>query len=383
MLKSEDAAIHTRPPFDERTVDFLDCLSKAILKDARSKEYGDVITFGFWIRKASIRQIQKQYGELGKRIGRGIVFHIAPSNVAVNFAYSLTAGLLSGNANIVRLPSKPFAQVDLICEAIDAAQKQFPDMAPSIEFVRYGHDKKITDELSAVCDARVIWGGDGTIREIRQSPIGPMAVDIAFADRYSIAVIDAGKYIKTPDKTAVAQNFYNDTYLTDQNACTSPKLVVWLGENVTEAKDLFWRHLYEYAGPRYEIQGVRAVHKLSRMMLLAAKFEGVENIGGADNIIWRVKVETLSDEIFGCSGHSGFFMEYTARNLCDILPVCGGKCQTLGYFGLEKSEIDCFLSECGPKGLDRVVPIGKTMEFSLVWDGYDLIRELSRQIIVI
>lgn len=40
--------------------------------------------------------------------GRGVAFHIAPSNVAVNFAFSLAAGLLTGNANIVRLSSKPF-----------------------------------------------------------------------------------------------------------------------------------------------------------------------------------------------------------------------------------------------------------------------------------
>ena len=28
------------------------------------------------------------------RLGRGIIFHIAPSNVPINFAYSLVAGLL-------------------------------------------------------------------------------------------------------------------------------------------------------------------------------------------------------------------------------------------------------------------------------------------------
>ena len=32
----------------------------------------------------------------------------------------------------------------------------------------------------------------------------------------------------------------------------------------------------------------------------------------------------------------------------------------------------------GIKGIDRIVPIGSTMEFDLVWDGYDLTRELTR-----
>ena len=37
----------------------------------------------------------------------------------------------------------------------------------------------------------------------------------------------------------------------------------------------------------------------------------------------------------------------------------------------------------GPKGIDRIVPIGRTMEFSSVWDGYELINTLSRRIEII
>ena len=33
-----------------------------------------------------------------------------------------------------------------------------------------------------------------------------------------------------------------------------------------------------------------------------------------------------------------------------------------------------------PRGVDRIVPIGRTMDFSLMWDGYDLIRSMSRRI---
>jgi len=30
------------------------------------------------------------------------------------------------------------------------------------------------------------------------------------------------------------------------------------------------------------------------------------------------------------------------------------------------------------KGIDRVVPFGKTLDINLVWDGYDVITNLSR-----
>jgi hypothetical protein len=34
----------------------------------------------------------------------------------------------------------------------------------------------------------------------------------------------------------------------------------------------------------------------------------------------------------------------------------------------------------GIKGVDRIVPIGKTMDFDLIWDGYDLIERFTRTI---
>ena len=33
-----------------------------------------------------------------------------------------------------------------------------------------------------------------------------------------------------------------------------------------------------------------------------------------------------------------------------------------------------------PDGVDRVVPVGRTMEFGFVWDGRDIVREMTRTI---
>ena len=62
------------------------------------------------------------YVNLGKRVGRGIVFHITPSNVPLNFAYSWLSGILSGNLNIVRVASKKSEQMDP--EQLEKAKKQ-------------------------------------------------------------------------------------------------------------------------------------------------------------------------------------------------------------------------------------------------------------------
>lgn len=73
------------------------------------------------------------------RLGRGVLFHIAPSNVPINFGYSLVAGLLSGNINIVRVSSKQFPQVDLIIKHLHEILKSelYDEVASRIVLVRY------------------------------------------------------------------------------------------------------------------------------------------------------------------------------------------------------------------------------------------------------
>ena len=106
-------------PFEAGRIDFLNEVSRELLSDRAAKSYSDIVTFAFWIRRANMEKEKEDFLSNGDlRMGRGVVFHIAPSNVAVNYAYSFAVGFVLGNANLVRLPSRPFAQVDMINEAI-------------------------------------------------------------------------------------------------------------------------------------------------------------------------------------------------------------------------------------------------------------------------
>lgn len=368
------------PIFSKIVCDFLQAVSQRLLKNAAVKAYPDVVTFAFWCRKASLQQMRKAYDLHEMRLGRGVVFHIAPSNVAVNFAYSFVAALLAGNASIVRVPSKNFIQVDLICEAIrEELQEDFSGLQNFICMARYGHEPEINTYFSSFCDTRVIWGGDQTIREIRKSPLKPRANEITFADRFSLAMIQSEAYLAAEDKERIAQDFYNDTYLTDQNACTSPRLVIWLGNTVREAQAVFWKQLYEIVKNKYSLSDVCAVDKLTRLFLLGEQYDA-EQIPMPDNRIVRVQLNSLDKYLMDFKGNSGFFLEYISDDLESLLTISSERCQTLSYYGIDKSKVVKMLLERGVHGIDRVVPIGRSMDFSLQWDGHDLIRELSRLI---
>lgn len=379
------------PPFDETVIESLNDLSSRLLHDPTSRQYPDVVTFAFFCRKANINKLREQYSSEAIRLGRGMVFHIAPSNVPVNFAYTFVAGLLAGNTNVVRVSQKQFPQVDIIIRHMRACAMR------RVAVVRYPHESNANEVFSAACDVRVIWGGDGTIAELRKNPLAPRTFDICFADRYSIAAINAetimdcrlsimeddSKIENRKSKIfALAERFYNDTYLFDQNACSAPHLVVWTGSHVEEAKRLFWDAVQQVAEQKYQFQEVMAVDKLTALYKQSCAMQ-TNDEQTKNNLLRRVEIAELPTDIdsFRCAG--GYFTEYTAQSLDEIAPIVNNKYQTLAYFGFEKQELEDFVLRNRLIGIDRIVPFGETTTFSLTWDGMNLIERMSRIIDVL
>lgn len=371
-------------PFSDNVIAFLSDASKWLMNNKDAKKYPDVITLAFWMRKSALIKLRERFSNGNEllRTGRGIAFHIAPSNVPVNFAYSLVTGLLAGNSNIVRIPSKEFEQITIIADCLSQTLKKHEDLRHYIMLVRYDHDKEINDLFSGMADIRIIWGGDDTINEIRRSPIGPRSVELTFADRYSLAVIDSDHYLALDNKDRVAEDFYNDTFLTDQNACTSPRIVVWMGNNTDKARREFWEREHRVVKEKYVFHSIQAVDKLTALYYLGASIPGCIVEDHTDNLIIRVKVEKAVSSLMDYKESSGFFFEYECKDILEIRDLCDDvRCQTIGYIG--SKDIFIPLVNSGIKGVDRIVPVGKTMDFDLIWDGYDLITGMTRSISVL
>lgn len=387
-LVGDAETLNERPvvPFDETVIEELDVLSKALMRDPASRQYPDVVTFGFFCRRGNLLKLKEQYSSSAIRLGWGLIFHIAPSNVPVNFAYSVVAGLLAGNTNVVRVSQKQFPQVDIIVRHMREIGLH------RVAVVRYPHESNANEVFSSLCNVRVIWGGDATIETIRKNAIPARAFDICFADRYSLAAINADALvfsILSPQEARLSQDsgfmeklaekFYNDTYLFDQNACSAPHLVCWLGtkENIKEAKEVFWDAVYDYAKAHYQFQDVMAVDKLTALYKQAVAMP-THDEETKDNVLRRVEIESLPCDIdsFRCAG--GFFTECEVQSLDEIAPIVSAKYQTLAYYGFEREELEAFVHRNRLTGIDRIVPFGETTAFSLTWDGRDLIQAMSR-----
>lgn len=371
-------------PFDKRVCAFLNEVSTRLLHLPAVREYPDITTFAFFCRRANLTKLSEEYrGKIENRLGRGMTFHIAPSNVPINFAYTLVTGLLAGNMCVVKASSKDFAQTRIIADVFNRvlSEKDHNWLVPYIKILIYPRDRQdLTGYFSSKCNVRVIWGGDRTIAEVRKSEIPPRAFDITFADRYSICVINASEIEKETDLSDLAHDFYNDTYLYDQNACSSPRLIYWIGEAecVKRAQERFWNAVYEEIKDKYIMEPVTSVDKYMAFCRAAIDLDRVNAVKMPDRRIDRIEISNPMDRLpdYRCAG--GSYIEYASENLDVLFRVVDERYQTLSYFGMDAEQLRKDVIGNGMKGIDRIVPVGKTADFGVVWDGSELILMMSR-----
>lgn len=374
-------------PFSEEACDFLAELSSELRNHPKAKQYPDVWTFAFWCRKANLSKLKNFFmdNHTMRRIGRGIVFHIAPSNVPVNMGFTYAFGLLAGNANVVRVSTKAFGQIDVICEAMEKVflQERFERIRRMTSIVSYPHDKEITAHYSALCNSRVIWGGDRTIEEIRETELPSRSNEITFADRYSFGILNAKEVGRLEEDALreLADKFYNDTYLMDQNACSSPHLLFWLHAE-TSVKKKFWDAVYQ-AAQKYELADSKVSEKYTLLCESAIDHDHILQIHRYSNLLYVIKLENMSYVDSDYRGKYGMFYEMDIKSLEQICPLINEKVQTCLYFGVNPEQIGQLIQEYSLCGMDRIVPFGQSLDIGLYWDGYDIIRSLSRCVEVI
>lgn len=383
LAGNDPTDLRPRPPFSPLVMDFLAALSSALRTNSDARAMGDVQSFSFWCRRSNLERMRQDHDSERLRLGRGLLFHVAPANVPVNFAFSFAFGLLTGNANIVRVPSKPSPTVLVIVEAVDSLLREarFAELAQSQTLVSYPSDSTWSAHYSERADGRLIWGGDRTVAALRALPTPPRCVDVAFADRTSVCVMDAAAVAALPaeELARLVKGFYNDTYLMDQNACSSPHLVLWIGESADGVRR-FWRALATYVAKNYDIAPVQAVDKYSDLLSAILSDEPITRADIQGSGLMVADLQSLPTDLADRRGRFGLFRQMTADEPSPLAPHLGPRFQTLTYFGVAPRALGEFVIDRRLRGIDRIVPVGQALDIGLVWDGFDIISELTRVI---
>ena len=292
--------------------------------------------------------------------------------------------MLTGNSNIIKISSKNYDQVKIICALINELLKnRYKKLNKFIKIIQYDNSQeKVTKEISQMSDARIIWGGDKTIEKIKKFEIKPNAVDISFADRYSICVINSKKFLslRLEEKKLLVNKFYNDTFTLDQNGCSSPHLILWYGTNLKKVKEIFWSLLANVVKKRYNLIESAAVNKYMLLCKSLMQNNNIKDLKIYNNSLYTLSIKKLRNDVTNYRGQWGYFYQYQIKNLKELKKIDTKKIQTLTYFGFKKSELKKIILNYQLKGIDRIIPIGQALALDFIWDGYDIYSFLTRTI---
>lgn len=373
-------------PFEPLVMRYISSVSDRLLNDSEVSRHSELIALGFWMRNSSIKKLQQEFErDMRLRYPRGLVFHIAPSNIDTIFVYSWFLSMLCGNSNIVRISRNSGEQIELLLSILDEVlqEKHYEALRHSIRVVRYGHDDEVSGYFSDRCNMRVIWGGDETIKHIRKLPIPATAIELTFADKFSLSVIDVKRYQNTArqEQMSLAQRFYNDVFVFLQNGCSSPRALLWFGESNGYVVEQFWSDVENVIDSKSpDISDAMVMDKWIAECSMAIE-SNILKIKGLGKPIQRVKISSFNEmkRSLHCGG--GLFYEMVIDDINSLHSEDFDKnIQTISYFGIDHETWVHWLNILKPLGVDRIVPIGQALEFSKTWDGFELLESFTRKI---
>ncbi len=380
-------------PFEPLLLDFVRAVSTSIMSSKKIRSFPELIALAYWMRTSHIKQMMQDYQRHYRQsipFARGIVLHIAPANVDSIFMYSWFLALLTGNINIIRLSSRNRKQLQPLLDLLNdiLKDKAFESIRKRNLILSYGHDGEITKTLSAVCQVRIIWGGDQTINHIRSIPLPPNAIEIPFADKFSWCALQAENLIATPHSEVedLLVQFYNDAFWFNQNACSSPRLIVWVGAKtaITAAKQRFWTGLETLIHQKQtEEDAARRIERMVCGYSLAA--QGMVDSMSSPNaaVPYRVHVQgPITSSLRRQHPGNGIFFETEAANLTEMIPFAAHNDQTLAVYGFSQQTIQNFARQLQGRGFNRIVPIGQALTFHPIWDGINLLTALTQELTI-
>src|SRR5271154_422697 len=382
LTKLDVARQQLAAPFAQERIHLVAGVAETLLGPRRAAASGPAAHFAFWTRRAALMKLAAGFAARVPSNAlarpRGLVFHLPPQNVETVFLYSWALSYLAGNANIVRLPQAISARmraiVDLFLERLEATGD------PSQLFVHYPSQGDLGARISALSDARVVWGGDAKVALFAPLPLRNGGKSIWFGDRFSFSTIN-GAALAALDESALqalAKKLHNDIFVFDQMACSSPHALYVVGDVAAHSAAV--RRLLDTSALQSKMDDPagRVGHAIGKM---TAAFYAAAN-GRASSVHWQntqlTSIEASAPLRQEMRVGGGFLSVVFVSSLTEVADFIRENDQTITYFGWERSEIETIATSRAGPGVSRWAPIGTALDFDFIWDGYDIPFELTR-----
>jgi len=319
--------------------------------------------------------LQDGLGKVATARPRGLIVHWLAGNVPTLAAISLVQGLLTKNANAVKLPRQNglflpsfFAKIaSLEHRTATGRVISGKDLAAATGFYFCTKDDlESARRLSISADVRFAWGGREAMESILRLPKKHDAEDVLFGPKTSIAAI--GRLALNPEETeAVALRLALDASVFEQRGCNSPRTVfVESGGKVSPLEFAgILAAAMDKALKRIPKPPVSASEAYS-VVALRNEYSLRGEVFASPGTEWTVVYDEEKSPAPACGGRVVF-----VRPVGDIFEVAGfigPGTQTLGLQIDDERRIP-FAEKAAAAGISRMTQIGKMSLFDYPWDG--------------
>ncbi|MFH0801667.1 MAG: acyl-CoA reductase [bacterium] len=153
----------------------------------------------------------------------GIILHVSAGNVFVSGIDSLVQGMLTKNANLLKLSSADPLFPLLFAKSLKECDPE-GILSGSFSILQFrGGDEEIEQKLKRLCNAIVVWGGEEAVMSYRKDlPLGTKLIE--YGPKYSFAIAtQAG--IREYTLPSACRLLAKDIALWEQRACSSPQVI--------------------------------------------------------------------------------------------------------------------------------------------------------------
>ena len=84
LIENKNFNIKVFKPFCDLVKDFLNDFSNELKSRKETYSYPNLIYLTIWASKKNLKKLEKKFTSNQIRLGRGLIFHICPSNVPTN-----------------------------------------------------------------------------------------------------------------------------------------------------------------------------------------------------------------------------------------------------------------------------------------------------------
>lgn len=305
---------------------------------------------------------------------RGILVHWVAGNVPLLGMISVVQGLLTKNANLVKVSRQNAGVLPYFLEALSKVTYRRHDgteisgrlLTDAVKAIYTDHSDPAAVALSTLADVRVAWGGREAVEAIMNLPRRFGTEDIVFGPKTSFAVIGTELLSDAAAGRKAAGLVARDVVALGQRGCNSPHTIFVerrgtvapneFAELLAEELDRATRHVPPDVAPQeaFQILGWRAEYDIRGEAWYS---EGVR---------WSV---FYSEEDRGlatpCYGRTIF-----VRPIADVFEIanfCSLNTQSAGL-GLRERRLQ--LAEAlTARGVERCPELGSMSLYETPWDG--------------